>query len=294
MPPPPRSRSVRGWAIVAALVLSAGCVASGDDEAGAVQQALDAVAGPDPATLPGAIEGVVTTPSLAPIVGARVTLLRENVSTRTDASGAFRFGDLAPGQYLVAAEAEGHKPRTVTTRAANGTVTELDLTLEPDPRPEPRHETDEMNGLLACGLVTTTPARGEESVDCAAADPNHRDSFEFVVAPLARGVVVELVWSVDDNPGATRLNLAVETVGYGANDLALGNVTGEGYARIEVPVEVMDKYYPEGGALRALVKLVADGAPPAALAAQTQFTVFATTFYVDPAPPGFAVASGAS
>lgn len=253
----------------------------------AVQQALEAVSGPSVAASAGSIEGLVVSPSLAPIVSARVTLLRENISTRSDASGAFKFADLKPGSYLIAAEAVDYKTRTIVASATNGTITELTLTLEPSPRVEPYQETRELKGLVSCGLVASTPAR-EARADCAAADPNYRDSFEFSVNPGGMMLVAELVWSVDDNPGASSLRFLLETVGYGANDLELGNLTATGgYARIVVSPSVMEKYYSEGGTMRASVALVGDASP--SLAVQTSFTVFETAFYVAPGADDFSV-----
>lgn len=288
-------RAVRAWLVVLALALVVPGCAKPTEQGGspsAVQQAIAAVAGDDDANQAGSIRGIVVSPSLAPIVAARVTLLRENISTRSDASGAFDFKDLALGSYLVAAEADGYKSRTVLTNAANGTVTELTITLEAAPVVEPYQETRELKGLVSCGLVAQTPAR-EARVDCAAADPNHRDSFEFAVGPGGKMLVAELVWSVDDNPSASSLRFLLETVGYGANDLELGNLTATaGYARIVVPTTVMDKYYSEGGAMRASVALVGDAAPSVAL--QTSFTVFETAFYVAAGADDFSVVKPAS
>ena len=78
-------------------------------------------------------------------------------------------------------------------------------------------------------------------------------------------------------------------MGYGASDLDLGNVTGEGYARLVVPPAAMEKYYTEGGMMRGVVALADDGSPPAGFAFQTKFTLYVTMFYVQPGPEGFSV-----
>ena len=286
----PDVRASLALAVTLALALVlAGCAKPDAGGApSAVQRAVAAVKGQDVGSALGAIGGVVQSAALEPLRDARVTMLRENVSTRTDAAGAFRFSDLAPGSYLVTAEAAGFLARTSEAYAANGSTTTLDFTLSPIPNADPYHETQELKGLLSCALAAQTPV-GDERRDCAAADPNHRDSFEFPIGAAAKSVTLELAWDASKEPAAKRLTLRARTVGYGANDLDLGNVTGEGYARLVVPVATMEKYYTEGGMMRGVVGLADDGSPPAGFAFQTKFTMYVTMFYVRPGPDGFSV-----
>ena len=89
-----------------------------------------------PAPTATAITGRVTDPQGAAVPGATVTLYaRERttvrLSTTTDDAGAFRFERLAPGAYLVEAQASGFARTTAReTRAARGTTAQLDITLE--------------------------------------------------------------------------------------------------------------------------------------------------------------------
>ena len=59
----------------------------------------------------GNVSGDVRDQSAAPIAGASVTLTNtltgESLSTKSDASGSFRFVSLAPGTYKIAASASG-------------------------------------------------------------------------------------------------------------------------------------------------------------------------------------------
>lgn len=280
------------FALLAVAVLLAGC-SSPEGEGPSIQGAVDAVLGEeiDPAKVPGAIQGVVTDPALAPIGSATILLVREERVTVSDASGLFVFADLAPGSYLVQASAAGYATRTVSTQARNGTLTTLNLTLDPDLTPNPHPETLEMRGFLSCGAQVEGPL-GEQGADCAAADPNHKDLIEFQVNDLGKNVVLELVWDTAKDPATKRLNLHVETVGYGALDEDLGNVTGEGYVRLVVPQEVMEKYYPEGGMIRARITMDPDEGAPAVAAFQTAFTLYATIFYVEPGPADHSVLGG--
>lgn len=276
--------------LLLAILLMAGCV--GREEAPApLEQAASAVLGPSPEELartPGSIAGLVTSDNLQPVAGALVTLVREERSTTTDAAGLFRLEGLATGEHLLQVSAEGHAPRSVTALARNGTVTDLNVTLQRVAPPEPFAQTHEFGGLLACGLRVEAPV-GTQERDCASADPNHRDVFEFPLLEDGREVVLELAWDAETNPGARRLRLSAETVGYGAEDLDLGNVTGEGYARLAVPLAVMEKFYPEGGLMRARVALAADGEAPVGAALQQTFTLYVTAFYHGSAPAGYSV-----
>lgn len=281
--------------LVALSALAAGC--TGDGEGGVAQQAAEVFdSGPtaeELARMPGSIEGVVHTVSLAPIANANVRLVREDVSRTTDSGGFFRFESLPTTSYLVEASAEGFETRTVVASVRNGTVLELNISLTEAVILAPHQETRELRGFISCGARIITPA-GEHGADCAAADPNHRDAFEFDVLPDGKNAVLELSWDPANSPGMPQMRLIAETVGYGAMDLEIGNVTGSGYARIHVPQDVMEKYYPEGGKMRARVLMAPEAATPTAeVAAQTEFVVYTTVFYVEPGPDDFAVAGGA-
>jgi hypothetical protein len=91
-------------------VLFAGC-AGGD--AGAPKEGSPAA----PATVQanaeaipdaGTIRGSVVDETLAPIVGAQVALLDQELQASTDENGSFQFGNLVPGDYQVAAAALGY------------------------------------------------------------------------------------------------------------------------------------------------------------------------------------------
>lgn len=282
--------------VLALSALAAGCTGQGD-EGGAAQQAARLLdTGPtaeELARTPGSIEGIVHTVALKPIGGAAVRLVRENVTATTDAGGFFRFADLATTSYLVEASAEGYVTRTVVASVRNGTVLELNVTLDEAIVVLPYKETRELAGFLSCGARVAPPGAEEMGADCAAADPNHRDRFEFDVAADGKLVVIELAWDVAQSPGVPRLRLHAETVGYGAMDEDLGVASGEGYARLVVPQSVMEKYYPEGGRLRATVSMAPDEAtPPAEAAARTEFSVYVTTFYVEAGAEDFTVIGG--
>lgn len=266
------------WPLLAALLL-AGCA----KEEAPLTEAVAAVVGPSAeelARMPGALQGIVHTPALEPVPNATLRIARENRTAVTDAVGHFRFDDLPAGQHLVTVEAAGFATRSVLAAARNGTVLEVEILLEPTGSMEPYAETRELAGFLSCSLRAAGASH-----DCASADPNHRDIFEFELQPEGKLVVLELAWDAEANPTAPELTLAAETVGYGAQDMDLGNATGAGRVRLVVPTEVLEKYYPEGGIMRAHVSLPPSSAPT--LAAQTRFVVYVTTFYHEAGPEDF-------
>lgn len=276
--------------LLVALALLAGCTGTGGEEEGALSEAVSQLTGPSEEELartPGVLQGIVHTPGLTPIFAARVTEVRLGLNATTDVAGFFRMPGLVTGEHLLTITAEGHTTRSITVNARNGTTMEVNVSLEPAPPSEPYVETRELQGFLACATLVAGEAR-----DCASADPNHRDIFEFELSDEGKLVVLELVWDVASTPTATHMTLTVETVGYGAQDLDLGNATGSGYARIVVPQEVMEKYYSEGGLMRASVSL-AQGDTPAAAAVQADFVVYATVFYHEPGDPAYSIIGSA-
>lgn len=249
-------------------------------------QAIETLAGPseeDLARTPGRLQGIVHDAALSPVANATVEDARTSAKSVTDAAGYFELVGLETGEHLLYVTASGFVTRSLTIQARNGTTFEVDIALEPAASVEPYVETRELTGFFACALVVNGEAQ-----DCASADPNHRDTFEFELAPSGKNMVLELQYDPADSPGGSHFLLHAETVGYGAQDIDLGSAGGEGYARIEVPTAVLAKYYPEGGLMRARVSLAPGGAPAAATA-QLSFIVYVTTFYHQAGAAGFSV-----
>lgn len=275
---------MRAMALLLALAFVAGC--TGKESEAPLADAVSALTGPSEeelARMPGVLHGIVHTPELAPIGGASVTEARVGLNATTDAAGYFELSGLVTGEHLLHVAAPGYVTRSVLIQARNGTTLEVNVSLELAPPSTPYVETRELQGFLGCAALVAGEAR-----DCASADPNHRDIFEFELSSEGKTVVLELVWDAASTPAAPDWTLFAETVGYGAQDLDLGNATGSGYARIVVPQQVMEKYYPEGGLMRTIVSL-AEGEAPASLALQTEFVVYVTVFYHEAGDEAFTI-----
>lgn len=283
--PSPRLWIVRALVFLVLLALAAGCTGK-DNAAGAVPDAIQQLAGPSEEELartPGILQGIVHTPGLSPIAGAHVAEARLGTNVTTDAAGYFQMSGLVTGEHLLIVSAPDHVTRSLLVNTQNGTTLEVNVSLTAAPRLDPYVETRELQGFLTCAALVNGEAH-----DCASADPNHRDVFEFELGNDGRLVVLELQWDATSTPAGSTMSLAVETVGYGAQDVDLGNATGSGYARVVVPETIMAKYYPEGGLMRARVALAPSEAP-VSFTAQTQFVVYVSTFYHEPGPAEFTV-----
>jgi iron complex outermembrane receptor protein len=83
----------------------------------------------------GSVDGRVVDPSESPIPNARVSIIERDSQVRRSAiangAGEFRFPSLRPGEYLIAAQADGFgasPPRLV--RLTSGEIAKLELSLE--------------------------------------------------------------------------------------------------------------------------------------------------------------------
>lgn len=77
------------------------------------------------------IYGVVGTPDLKPIAGAKVRVYGGGTSQETDSAGRFAFPDLKPGDYLLDAEVKGLTGRSLNVELPRNGRREVVLTLEP-------------------------------------------------------------------------------------------------------------------------------------------------------------------
>lgn len=75
--------------------------------------------------------GIVTTPELKPVVGARVRVYGGGTSQLSDSAGRFAFPNVKPGDYVVAAEVKGLTGRSLQIEMPRNGRREVVITLEP-------------------------------------------------------------------------------------------------------------------------------------------------------------------
>lgn len=116
--------------LLATCLLAAAFTAASPLAVGAAQSSTTAPAVAAPANL-GAISGLVVAPDGAPIAGATVRLSGTTRATRTDASGAFRFERLPPGNYLLEVQSDryGTNAALVSVAAGGDAAVEVELDL---------------------------------------------------------------------------------------------------------------------------------------------------------------------
>ena len=159
----------------------------------------------------GGIEGLVTDTAIQPVIGANVTIVETNETTRTQEDGSFAFSNVQPGRYELAVSARGYvsSVQEVVVRADEVAIAEYVLaTLF---TVEPFTQQWELAGFFECGFgagynLSAAPAPANLSggiitiAVCAVindeANNATNDRFNHVIdaeAPLDT-LIVETVW----------------------------------------------------------------------------------------------------
>ena len=80
------------------------------------------------------VQGVAQDPSLALIPGVEVKLKNRGTgvtqSTKTSDAGLYRFNSLAPGEYEMAAEGQGFRPKLLQFSLTTGQKRDVNLAME--------------------------------------------------------------------------------------------------------------------------------------------------------------------
>lgn len=108
----------------------AGC--TGGDEAAAQKTdtaSATADAGGDSDGGTGSLRGYVTDDEKQPLAAASVAIIKPNVAIKTDASGAYAFLNVAPGQYDVAVNLLGYDSDIRRVQVEAGTTTYANFTI---------------------------------------------------------------------------------------------------------------------------------------------------------------------
>lgn len=100
----------------------------------------------------GIIRGVVVTPAIAPVEGAKVTVEQTGQEVRTNADGAFVVGGLDPGTYFLKADAVGFKPVQTSVEVVAGVEKPpvVKVLLDFDPAGIPYYTAIQWDSYIEC------------------------------------------------------------------------------------------------------------------------------------------------
>jgi len=104
----------------------------------------------------GVIRGIVVDEAVQPVVEALVVVTGLGVETTTAEGGAFVFNNLEPGVYFLAVSKVGYAPTQTSTTVVAGVTKPaiLKIQVQRAPGTEPRADTFEAEGFIACGIGT--------------------------------------------------------------------------------------------------------------------------------------------
>lgn len=241
------------------------------------------------------LQGYVLDPALRPLAGANITIAAVNATTVTDHNGHYAFRDLPGTEALVAvAEMPGYVPLGRSVQLSAGNSTMLNFTMVPVPTAKPYVEQQQFKGFLSCQAVLTANDNNN-GADCGTSTTTNRNIWEFNVGSNVAGIVLETAWTPKSQL-AQFLNATVETVGLGDQDAQLSAVEGASILRAQVTHDQSLKYYPEGGTVRIKINAATatkeqEQAAGLGLAAEQEFQIIASIFYVTPPDPTFSAAT---
>jgi hypothetical protein len=223
---------------------------------------------PDPEDIRGAVSGVVVDDAIFPVPGAEVVVRGRDLRTTAGDDGRFAFEGMPPGLYTLEVGKEGHSTGLGTVNVKSGQVTKAVLQTPRLPFVDPYHTTwvfDQVRRLDE-GLVWGTAGNDEHVI--------------ALDRPLAT-LVLESWWPDVQAPAGDPLD-------YSVGGERAGNVTDSGTgANPLLKTYGADDFARGEYAVRLRVAPRWDTLP-----AETRGRVFATLFYVDPAPDGWSFVGG--
>lgn len=245
------------------------------------------------------LSGTVTTLALEPLGGIRVYVPNSPHEALTDSTGRFELR-LPLGEYILLTDAPGYV-NTAQRARLDGPDVQLAFQLRAVPTQAPSVRTFEAEGLVACGaLVQNGDGHDDGSarrVDCGASDTNQRPYVDFVLdaEPGTSGIVIELTWKPTTDAGKRLLLRATQV--NGGTEETVGEVEGDGYARVVVAPSVAALRLAAGGTLRVHAVpagsfLDENSALDAGVVVEQPFTVYVTAFAHAPPAPDFSVLDG--
>ncbi len=269
--------------MVTLIILLAGCAGTREGTSeGAKGNSSDA-AHPAVSTSTGAIAGVVVDEAIRPLANVSVSLEAAELVALTDAAGLFAFEGLAPGSYVLTANATaGFLAAQTTVAVQAGKVAKTRIVLPTDPTPRPHHTTLSFDGFEEAG-----DGHFSWTVDYVQALINQSlvrtCTCYFVIEPEGpvETFVIEAVWqdSIPSPAGPTDYYWGIDTGD--AMNAESGHFASPG--RTAVAGEAYDNAAHIGVGVYTTEEWVTF---------QQKFEVFVTLFYLTAAPDGWSFVAG--
>ncbi|HUR62389.1 MAG TPA: carboxypeptidase-like regulatory domain-containing protein [Candidatus Thermoplasmatota archaeon] len=231
----------------------------------------------------GTMVGVLVDDAVRPVPGGTVRL-PDGSSARTGPQGDFQFGSLAPGSYLVAANATGFLPASSVVQVEAGKEVHARLQLAKAVAVKPSHQTLKFKGTVqaSAGLATTAADRlagGLTTCTCA---------FPFASTGPLVSILVEAVWEdvLPDPAGPTKYNWEVLVDG---ND---ARAAGQGPSPIRHEVQRLDfsnRSFDFGAHPDYTLHVYPDAVWPTV---NQEYQAFVTLWYLERPPADFSIVKG--
>lgn len=233
------------------------------------------------------INGVVVTPTIQPIPGARLELTPGDIQDTADLFGRFRFSDLEPGTYRIKSLVDGYEVKQVTVKVTEGETARPRIVMDPILPPVARHDTINYNGFIKSnfGQVDEPLEPYKENIGMDGCECQ----FYFSVPRYTHTITLEIIW--DDTIAIGPEPAPQPEYRWTLSTLSLSHTaTGQGPSPIHVNLDA-DAFggidFSKAGAMTLRVQ--GDANIPTT---DQQFQVFVTVWEVDPPPSGWAIANG--
>ncbi|MHB1260123.1 MAG: carboxypeptidase-like regulatory domain-containing protein [Thermoplasmatota archaeon] len=292
-----------------ACLLLAGCTNTNETPTG-TPATTDAGAGPAVESME--LRGQVLAPSLAPISNATVIIVATDLAVVTGADGFFDFGSLEPRIYTLVATAAGYLETSLTVTPEQGSQP-VRLVMQAGNPVVPYRQTYAFAGIMQCAfealIISPSCDSALTAVPGQPVPPlfDTNQSFLFQAEPGWKTLVVDVVFDAESHPGLAGLRITVrgsldpdgggEYAQYGrwydAQSFTASLEPGGRYDDGTEPVPdnatgFQVDTYPHSHFWHA-----GEASPflGVGFAQDLRFDVYATLFYVEPAPEDFTLRS---
>lgn len=261
----------------------------------------------------GGIRGVVVDDAIRPVKGVAVSLPTAHQNTTTGTDGAFTFGKLTPGTYIVRASRPGYDSAQTSVDVVAGVADPkaVRIQLTQLASGQPYMLTTQFNGYIACSAGVPDVGYSEEcgagvGVPCAVPPPagcqrvggqnNNLIQNDFHVdSGNIQGIVIEQVWTPTAGSTASGSLYLISATNFVCDpecgwDATLGETTSKSPILLRI----------DGAKLKALQTdpttrastFVWAGADNPNLILDQSFTQYVTFFYGAPPPAGWSFVNG--